>query len=248
MIPLFSTNILFTAFGQADFFGKCIFLSLFSLSALCWIVLVHKLWMTHKVKELSLSFQKEVEKRENELLHLDLAQLPKPQHKEIPHPFHQIFFSLRQKTTEVLQKNHYFLSQKGSSHPPFLSRADVDLIESHALTTLSSEHKALERNLFILATGVTLAPFLGLLGTVWGILLTFAELKDGGALSSNQVILGGLSTALATTVLGLLIAIPALISYNYLRNSLRTYASDMEDFLYRLLSTIELQYRKSETQ
>ena len=60
-----------------------------------------------------------------------------------------------------------------------------------------------------------------------------------------MAVLGGISTALVTTVLGLIIAIPALVSYNYLKSTIGNYASDMEDFLYSLLSAIELQYRES---
>jgi biopolymer transport protein TolQ len=58
------------------------------------------------------------------------------------------------------------------------------------------------------------------------------------------VIIGGLSTALATTVLGLVIAIPALIAYNYLKHRINNYSSEMQDFLYELLSYLELQYRR----
>ena len=102
----------------------------------------------------------------------------------------------------------------------------------------------MEKNLFILSTIATLAPFLGLLGTVWGILVTFSQLHTGGSITSNSAMLGGLATALATTVLGLVIAIPALVAHNYLKNALKNYSSDMETFLYQLLSSIELQYRK----
>jgi biopolymer transport protein TolQ len=112
--------------------------------------------------------------------------------------------------------------------------------------TISAQNKALEKNLFMLSTIVALAPFLGLLGTVWGILVMFSGLHDGGGIGSNTSILGGLSTALATTVLGLIIAIPALVAYNYLKNHLRNYATDMDDFLTNLISQIELQYRKVE--
>ncbi|HSX12494.1 MAG TPA: MotA/TolQ/ExbB proton channel family protein, partial [Rhabdochlamydiaceae bacterium] len=118
--------------------------------------------------------------------------------------------------------------------------------ESHVTATISAQNKNLEKNLYVLSTIVTLAPFMGLLGTVWGILMTFSGLQDGGAIGANSSILGGLSTALATTVMGLIIAIPALISYNYLKNAVRNYASDMDDFLTLLLSNIELQYRKVE--
>jgi biopolymer transport protein TolQ len=112
------------------------------------------------------------------------------------------------------------------------------------LTTISKEHKFLEKHLFILPTIVTLAPFIGLLGTVWGILISFSEMQGGASLSSSTAVLGGLATALVSTVLGLVIAIPAIVAYNLVKNNLKHYTSDMEDFLYKLLSTIELQYRK----
>ena len=165
----------------------------------------------------------------------------------IPHPFGQIFQSVQGKTIEILNKNRYFLSQStGSKAGAYLTSTDLELLESQASATISSQMKSLEKNLFILPTIVTLAPFMGLLGTVWGILVTFSGLHEGGGLGSSSSILGGLSTALATTVLGLIIAIPALIAYNYIKNYLRHYTAAMDAFLTFLISQIELQYRKVE--
>src|SRR4029078_12125978 len=104
--------------------------------------------------------------------------------------------------------------------------------------------KHLEKNLYILSTTVSLAPFLGLLGTVWGILTTFSEMQSKTAGSTHQMVLGGLSLALATTVLGLLDAIPALIGYNYLKNTIRDLEVDMEGFSTEILASVELQYRQ----
>lgn len=112
------------------------------------------------------------------------------------------------------------------------------------MTTVTNETKFLEKNLFILATIVSLAPFLGLLGTVWGILTTFSELQSQAAGSTHQMVLGGLSLALATTVLGLIDAIPALIGYNYLKNNIRDFETDMESFANEILASVEMQYRQ----
>lgn len=238
-------NILFSAFAQSDFFGKLIFLGLFSLSTISWIVLVYKVWMTRHVRRVCFAFQAAVADHKEHLLELEISALPRPRRKEIPHPFAHILGATSSKTIEVLKKNHYFLgNQTQKNAQVYLTEPDMQLIESHGLSAISKQKKLLEKNLFILATTITLAPFLGLLGTVWGILLTFNHLQSGASFSSNQIILGGLSTALATTVLGLVIAIPALISYNYLRNSVRILVSEMEDFLSSLLSTLEMQYRK----
>lgn len=228
-----STSALFSAYIDADFFGKCIFYALFALSILCWIVLVQKAIQVRQTKALANTFQKRLEKNKEQLLSVSIQQQV--------HPFAQVFQSLKQKTLEILNKNHFFAEEK---ELVYLTRSDLELVESHVLTTISSQAKRLENNLFILAMIVSLAPFLGLLGTVWGILITFSELQAGAAASSNSAILGGLSTALVTTVLGLLIAIPALVAHSYLKNASKYLTSEMEDFLYRLLSTVELQYRK----
>jgi len=241
-----SMNAFVIAYTQSDFFGKLIILALIALSMICWIVLLHKTYTIRQVNQLSAAFQKAVAESKNPVLTLDLAQLPQARTSSIPHPFADIYSSVKQKTIEVLNKNHYFISQTNGKAPVYLSPSDLELLESHVSATISTQNKTLEKNLFVLSTIVTLAPFMGLLGTVWGILMTFSGLQDGGAVSTNTSILGGLSTALATTVLGLLIAIPALIAYNYLKNSVRNYASDMDGFLTLLLSNIELQYRKVE--
>ena len=96
-----------------------------------------------------------------------------------------------------------------------LSSADLELIATQTAAAASAQGKTLDKNLFILSTVVTLGPFLGLLGTVWGILLTFSQLSHGFS-TSNTTMLTGLSMALATTVIGLVIAIPALVGYNFL--------------------------------
>jgi biopolymer transport protein TolQ len=237
-----------TAYAHSDFVGKLIILGLISLSIICWVVLIQKVWTVQQVKHISHAFYKAYLLNKGKLLHLEVSELPKPKHRTTPHPYAEIFQDLKTKTVDILNKNLYFSSQQRGTEQGqiYLSQGDLDSVESHVLTTISAQIKHLEKHLFILSTITTLAPFLGLLGTVWGILITFSELGAGGTAGSNMAVLGGLSTALATTVLGLIIAIPALISYNYLKNAAKNYASDMEEFLYELLSSVELQYRKAD--
>ncbi len=247
--PILGAMDTFTiAYTQSDFFGKLIMLALIALSMICWIVLLHKAWTMRQVSKLSSAFQKTLQQSKAPLLNVEPSHLPAPRSRAIPHPFGNIYAALKDKTVEVLNKNHHFLSQTSPNKPHvYLTTADLELLQAHVSTTISAESKVLEKNLYMLSTIVTLAPFMGLLGTVWGILVTFSGLQEGGVIGgSNTSILGGISTALATTVLGLIIAIPALIAYNYLKNSLRNYNSEMDDFLTQLLSNIELQYRKIE--
>lgn len=247
-LPLASMGAFVTAYAQSDFLGKLIILGLISLSIICWVILIQKIYVTRQVEQISQAFGRAFLLNKEKLLHLELDELPKHKNSAIPHPYAEIFRDLKTKTVEILNKNLYFSTQQSGKEQGhvYLSPSDLEIVESHVLSTISAQIKRLEKNLFILSTIVTLAPFLGLLGTVWGILITFSELSGGGSAGSNMAVLGGLSTALATTVLGLIIAIPALISYNYLKNSLKNYASDMEEFLYSLLSSVELQYRKAD--
>ncbi|MBS0621021.1 MAG: MotA/TolQ/ExbB proton channel family protein [Verrucomicrobia bacterium] len=231
---------------ESDIFGKLIILSLLALSIVCWALLIHKIQLTRSVAQVSKAFEQAFFQNRDQFLRMDLAALPKAKNPRTPHPFARIFEALKAKTLEIFDKNLYFLKEGGKERGVTLSPADLDSIESHTLTIISAQAKLLDKNLFILATIATLGPFLGLLGTVWGILITFSELHAGASASTNAAALGGLSMALATTVLGLLIAIPALIAHNYLKNVIKNYTSDMEDFLYQLLSAVELQYRKVE--
>ncbi len=245
--PLLANMTAFTAaYAQSDFFGRVILLSLIGISLISWVFLIQKVYLARKVKALSIAFEETFEKNRDQLFQLDTRELSEGRSSLIPHPFAKIFEELKGKATDIINKNVFFAKERGSPTSAYLSPSDLEVLEAHLLTVISSQKKLLEKNLFILSTIVTLGPFLGLLGTVWGILVTFAELHLGGSVGSNAAVLGGISTALATTVLGLIIAIPALISYNYLKSALGAYASDMEDFCYRLLSSVELQYRRVE--
>lgn len=223
-------NPFVTAYVQSDPFGKGIFWGLFLLSAVSWTVLVHKSWIFFQVKKVSREFLALFS--EKEPLALQFSRSIHTGFLEVPHPFFTIYKAFKQKVLQLMSRNH------ASS----LSETDLALVENQVYTTIAGQIKILEKHLFILSTIVTLGPFVGLLGTVWGIFLTLSQLH--GASMNSSAMLSGLSLALATTVLGLLIAIPAVIALNYLRNASREYRRDMEDFAHLLLDAIELQYRK----
>lgn len=238
-------NVIFQAFFSSDFFGKMIFIGLFLLSLITWVVLLQKFFQYRNVRKGGNKLQALLTKAGNNILSLEGVNFEIEDDDTNTNPFLTIFSTIKGKTVEILDKNHFFhnknLSQKQSS--VFLSRADLEHLDARAQTAMSNEAKILERNLFILSTIVPLAPFLGILGTVWGILVSLGEMQKGTMAHSNSIVLGGLSTALATTVLGLVIAIPALIAYNFLKSQLKDVYIDMEDFSGLLLSNIEMQYR-----
>jgi biopolymer transport protein TolQ len=233
-------NPIFSAYAASDLFGKLIFIALFGLSIMSWGLLVQKWWITRNARRMAQALRA--------ALFVDPTQILQPRAlKEWErrstgvHPFLDMYRAIRQQAIELMRKN------KGqAAGRPTLSADDVDLLAAQAEAARTSAAQKLEKHLFLLSTTVTLAPFLGLLGTVWGILLTFSQLQSH-SMGGNQAVLGGLAMALATTVLGLVVAIPALIGYTAIKNSLRELDVDMEAFSTRVIATVEVQYRHVET-
>lgn len=96
----------------------------------------------------------------------------------------------------------------------------------------------LESQMIVLATAVSGAPFLGLLGTVWGVMETFSGVAESG--SANLAAMApGVSAALITTVTGLLVAIPAMFGYNYLLTTIRATIVELDNFAAELASEFE---------
>jgi biopolymer transport protein TolQ len=103
----------------------------------------------------------------------------------------------------------------------------------------SAELTAIEKGLNILATTASASPFVGLFGTVIGIIDAFRGLGQPGVSTSIQAVAPGIAEALITTAAGLFAAIPALIAYNYFVRRLRIMATEMDDFTLEFLNVIE---------
>lgn len=103
-----------------------------------------------------------------------------------------------------------------------------------------SETSKLEKNLSFLATTASATPFIGLFGTVWGIINAFESI--GAARSTDlSIVAPGIAEALIATAMGLAAAIPAVIGYNYFEHQLRNLSSEMEEFSMELMTFLERQ-------
>jgi biopolymer transport protein TolQ len=111
-------------------------------------------------------------------------------------------------------------------------------VQRAAQIASSEELTRLERRLPLLATTGAVTPFIGLFGTVWGIIDAFQGLGDAGA-ATLRAVAPGISEALITTAAGLFTAIPAVIAYNHYVHSLKEFAARMDDFSLELLNLIE---------
>src|ERR1700734_2397302 len=124
--------------------------------------------------------------------------------------------------------------QTGGFGPP----KNVVTLERAAQAASSESLTVLERRLTWLATIGAVAPFVGLFGTVMGIVDAFHGLGTEGA-ATLRAVAPGVSEALITTAAGLLVAIPAVIAYNQFTSSLREFGSRMGDFSRELLNSLE---------
>jgi biopolymer transport protein TolQ len=104
----------------------------------------------------------------------------------------------------------------------------------------SEEMTRFERNLPWLAITAAVTPFIGLFGTVWGIIDAFHGLGTAGA-ATLRAVAPGISEALITTAAGLAAAIPAVVAYNLIGSSLRGFAARCDDFSLEMLNAVERQ-------
>lgn len=116
--------------------------------------------------------------------------------------------------------------------------SNITAVHRAAQIASSEELTRLERRLPLLATTGAVTPFIGLFGTVWGIMSAFTGLGDAGA-ATLRAVAPGISEALITTAAGLFTAIPAVIAYNQFSHSLKEFAARMDDFSLEMLNLIE---------
>jgi biopolymer transport protein TolQ len=114
----------------------------------------------------------------------------------------------------------------------------VTAVQRACTISTSQELTRLERRMPWLATTGAVTPFIGLFGTVWGIIDAFHGLGTAGA-ATLRAVAPGISEALITTAAGLFAAIPAVIAYNLFSNQIREFGSRMDDFTLELMNTVE---------
>ncbi len=117
-------------------------------------------------------------------------------------------------------------------------RGNVTAVQRAMQISSSEELTRLERRLPWLATTGAVTPFIGLFGTVWGIIDAFHGLGTAGA-ATLRAVAPGISEALITTAAGLFAAIPAVIAYNFFTNDIREFGSRMDDFGREMLNAVE---------
>jgi biopolymer transport protein TolQ len=129
----------------------------------------------------------------------------------------------------------------GTPHGSPLQPANLLSVQRALQIGASEQLTGMERMLSWLATTGAVTPFIGLFGTVWGIMDAFHGLGTSGA-ASIRAVAPGISEALVTTAAGLFVAIPAVIFYNFFLHGLRDFGSRMDNFSLEFLNVAERNY------
>jgi biopolymer transport protein TolQ len=216
---------------SAGLVAKCVLFSLLLASVVSWAIILYK-WITLR--------RAEAENRRFLILFSktdDLAELKPMLLKLNEGPMALLFQAGLEKINTYLENP----SSENGDRPMRLKR-----LERTLQSGIQDEMGHQERYLHFLATVGNVAPFVGLFGTVWGIMNAFQEIGRQGSANIASVA-PGVAEALVTTAAGLLAAIPAVIAYNVFVNKLRKMELQLEVFSSELVSLIEEKIVKAQS-
>jgi biopolymer transport protein ExbB len=134
-----------------------------------------------------------------------------------------------------------FVAYAAANHHGGLTDQTINAIRSTIDARMVRETQQLNSRMVLLTIAIAGGPFLGLLGTVVGVMITFAAIAAAGDVNVNAIA-PGIAAALVATVAGLAVAIPALFGYNYLSSRISELNSDMQVFVDEFISRIAEKY------
>jgi biopolymer transport protein TolQ len=214
---------------QATPEAKAIIICLLLFSIVAWSVMIAKAVQMRRAKKLNYYFNTEFRTQKNVLDVFDR----RVQAEGCP------MFMVYQAGS--LELDARLKNANGEGRKRHVSLKGMEHVKRSLENTVAQESLKLESGLILLAIAVTGAPFLGLLGTVWGVMSTFGHIAQQGS-ATMAAMAPGVSAALSTTVAGLLVAIPSMFGYNWLVHNLRVLTVELDNFAQELVSKIETEY------
>jgi len=246
--PFLATNALQFAFEKATPEGKTTICVLFILSMFSWTIIITKfrqLWIARKAsKKFYAAYSAtrdpmDIHKRGEEF---DGA----PAYQLYVRGAEEVAYHLKNNPVEV--KSVAIVSH-GDGNTDHLARATTTKISSSSFEAAkvvleeaaAAQAMTLEKGMIVLSTAVAGGPFIGLLGTVWGVMETFAGIAKANQ-ASLTAMAPGVAGALIATVVGLMVAIPAMFAYNFMVTTIRHITQELDGFAARYANQIEHTY------
>jgi biopolymer transport protein TolQ len=253
MNAVFAAGGILYIFGQADLPGKVIVVGLCLGSAFTWSVMLTKWQQLRRARRMGDSFLAQF-RRERDPLHLfinnyEMADCPLYSIYRLGAEEVSAQFGNGNSPRKVAGGYKTF----GVSGAATLTAVDSDVgIAERTVVNLDTlrgalgraidvEIMKLESQVSVLSTAVTGGPFLGLLGSAWGVMSVFAAMGEYGTVRLGAVA-PGISAALLATVVGLLVAVPSLFAYNWLAQRIRHATMEMESFAEEFANAVEHNY------
>jgi len=216
--PMFALSAIQFAFEKATPEGKITICFLAVLSMLSWTIIITKarqLWRARKRARKFFAAYRSTR---------DPLDLHRKKEEFDGAPAYEVYFTGAEELSYHLKNNPVQFNGK-----PRVSRPAFDFVRVALERTVSAEGMALEKGMIILSTAVAGGPFIGLLGTVWGVMETFSGVAKANA-ATLTAMAPGVAGALIATVIGLLVAIPAMFAYNFMVTQVRGITQELDDF------------------
>ena len=225
--PAGQGNFMFVL-GRATLEGKIIIGILMVFSIFAWTIMASKAMQMRRAKKLNFLFETEFRTQKHVLDIFDR----RVQVDDCP------LFVAYQDGCKELDKR---LKLPEGGRKGIVSLKAMEHIKRTLEGTVAQQSLKLESGLIMLAIAVSGAPFLGLLGTVWGVMDAFGYVAMRGR-ADLATMAPGVAAALITTVAGLLVAIPSMFGYNWLVHNLRVLTVELDNFTQDLVSKMETEY------
>jgi biopolymer transport protein TolQ len=235
---LLNSVILQSSFGsfwslilQSGPVAQLVLLILLGFSILSWAIIYKKYRLFRDIENQSIQFHEEFQQRSS------LSEIYQECERYPMSPLAGIFSSGYQELNHRVQA-----SSSDERSQKMTVMASMEGLKRTLSKASMAEMLTMERSLNWLATTGAVTPFIGLFGTVVGIINAFHGLGEGGT-TTIQAVAPGISEALVATAAGLFAAIPAVIGYNHFLNRLRQFGAEMDDFSVEFLNLIERSFQ-----
>ncbi len=224
---------------QASFIVQIIILILVSLSVLCWAIGWSKYKQFSNLKNANLLFDMQFWKMSSLDDLFEKAAGKETFHQGSSHArvFKAVYLEMKKIAESPL------LNKLGPQETESPQLSGLDNLERSIRKSVETEIADLESRLPVLATTGSTGPFIGLFGTVWGIMNSFQQIGRTGS-ASLAAVAPGISEALITTAIGLAAAIPAVVIYNYFISQTRREETSLNNFSSDLLNIVKRNFFK----
>lgn len=228
-LAFFATTNVVQVFLRSDPIGQVITGMLILFSIFAWSVMLGKNADLKRLRRMNHAFEQRL-REERKLL-----DLPESFRDRRAIPYADLFAD----AVESYWRAAAIGQEKGEDS----LRARLEHAENAISRALARQTLRYEENMVWLATMVTIAPFMGLLGTVWGVMESFSSISLAQT-ATIQSVAPGVSAALLTTIAGLIVAIPSVVGYNVLLNRSKLMTTEIENYASQLADRIELEMQK----